>query len=387
MTIPPPPPPPPPPVYVVPGANYNDDEEYARQIQSQIENEEIEQSKRDEEYARTIALSLSSSSGNGNGNGNGNGSTPRRRSKSKSSKSRRSLASLSSSSRSIGGGTTTPRKSSSRRSLSSRKSLLLLSSPNIVDLPPSIPIPPLAKADADAYLTIDDDRDRSSNESGSTAPSTDIDISTSSDEIVARRIQQEMQDADFAQRMSLREQQEIASNDVVQSIERQQELAAAGIEHQQQQQQRPPKSCLAKFLPLAFCIAIAITVPLLFVFNVFSTDNIPFFGDLFGDDFIGNDPWSGKVNNVTIIEINGTSVPQVPTNAYRWQNDGNGLRLDILNACSDEDGERGYSSFVQTAIANWDSGSPIDSLTLFSSKVPYEKECSTITGKLKICNG
>ena len=46
-----------------------------------------------------------------------------------------------------------------------------------------------------------------------------------------------------------------------------------------------------------------------------------------------------------------------------------------------------YSNFVELAIANWDNGSPIDSLTLFSTKIRYEKDCQTVTGKLKICNG
>merc|ERR1712157_337982 len=81
-------------------------------------------------------------------------------------------------------------------------------------------------------------------------------------------------------------------------------------------------------------------------------------------------------------DINGTRVPQLPSNAIGWANTGNGLRLDILNACSDD-----YQPFVQEAIENWDNGSPIDSLPLFASRIDHEIECSKVDRKLKICNG
>lgn len=201
--------------------------------------------------------------------------------------------------------------------------------------------------------------------SGSTGPLTD------DDEMVARRIQQEIVDAEFAARINNLEREEAASRGVILSIERQNQLNMV----QQQQQQRRPRSCLATWIPMILCIAVAVTIPLLYVFDIFNPAEL--LGDLFKDDWLG-----GDLGNITFDDINGTRVPQLPPNAIGWANMGNGLRLDILNACSDD-----YQPFVQEALDNWENGSPIDSLTLFTSRIDYEKECSKVRGKLKICNG
>ena len=97
---------------------------------------------------------------------------------------------------------------------------------------------------ATALSTSSRDSSNSSDRSGSTAPSTD-------DEAVARLIQQELQDAEYAKHVSLQEQQEIASEGVVQSLERQQQQQQQLEAEQQQQQQRPPKYCIAIFLSMA----------------------------------------------------------------------------------------------------------------------------------------
>ncbi len=207
----------------------------------------------------------------------------------------------------------------------------------------------------------------SNSSSGSTGPLTD------DDEAVARRIQQELADAEYAERINNLERQEAASRDVVLSLERQNQLNLA----QQQQQQRRPKSCLATWVPMILCIAIAVTIPLLYVFDIFNPSDIPILGDLFEDDWVG-----GSLNNMTFDDVNGTLVPQLPSDAIGWANTGSGLQLDILNACADE-----WQPFVQAAIENWDNGSPIDSLSLYTSRVNYEYECTTVMGKLKICNG
>ncbi len=200
--------------------------------------------------------------------------------------------------------------------------------------------------------------------SGSTGPLTD------DDEVVARRIQQELADAEYAERMISLERQEAASRGFILSVERQNQLGMA----QRQQQQARPKSCLATWLPMMLCIAVAVTVPLLYVFDIFNPADLL---DLLKDDWVG-----GSLNNMTFDEINGTMVPQLPSDAIGWANTGNGLRLDILNACSDE-----WQPFVQEALDNWENGSPIDSLTFFRSRVDFDGEdCSIINGKLKICN-
>lgn len=203
---------------------------------------------------------------------------------------------------------------------------------------------------------------KDSNSSGETEPSTD------EDEAVARRIQQELADAEYAHRISNLEQENAASRGAIMSIERQNELELT-------QQQTGPKSWIAKWGSTIVCVIIAVTVPLLFLLGVFDSSDIPFFGDLFQDD------WSNP-GNITFDMINGTRVPRLPPNAIGWANTGNGLRLDVINACSDD-----WQTFVQTAIANWDNGSPIDSLTLFSSREAYDPICEKVAGKLKICNG
>jgi hypothetical protein len=205
---------------------------------------------------------------------------------------------------------------------------------------------------------------KDSNSSGSTEPCTD------DDEAVARRIQQELADVEYAHRISNLERDEAASREIVQSLERQQEI-------NQQQQQAPQKSCFAKWAPMVVCIAIAVTVPLLYVFDVFNPSDIPFFGDIFEDDWEG-----GPAGNMTFDNINGTIVPRLPDDAFGWKNTGNGLELNILNACDDK-----WQPFVQEAVKNWEEGSPIDSLTLFTTRVPYEDACRTVEGKMKICNG
>ena len=208
------------------------------------------------------------------------------------------------------------------------------------------------------------DARKDSSSSGSTGPLTD------DDEIVARRIQQELADAEYAERMVNLERQEAASRGFILSIERQNQLEMA----QRQQQQARPKSCLATWLPMILCIAVAVTVPLLYVFDIFNPADLL---DLFQDDWVG-----GSLNNMTFDEINGTMVPGLPSDAIAWGNSGKGLRLDILNACSDE-----WQPFVEEALDNWENGSPIDSLTFSRSRVDFDGEdCTIINGKLKICN-
>mmetsp|Transcript_3589 Transcript_3589/g.6304 ORF Transcript_3589/g.6304 Transcript_3589/m.6304 type:complete len:656 (+) Transcript_3589:303-2270(+) len=171
-------------------------------------------------------------------------------------------------------------------------------------------------------------------------------------EAAARRIQQELQDAEYAHRLSVLEQQQAA---------------------QQQQQQSSSSFCTRRLLPLLVCGTIIALVPLLFVFGVFDTNDLPpMLGDLFGDDWIHGDPWSG----------NTTNGPDVTDGAFAWPNSGNGVTLEILNACSDE-----WQVLLRQAIDNWDNGSPIDSLTLQTTRIDYESTCTEVRGKLKVCNG
>lgn len=210
-----------------------------------------------------------------------------------------------------------------------------------------------------------------SNASDITAPSTD------DDEAAAKRIQQELADAEYAQRISNLEQEESASREVVQSIQRQQQ-----IEQARMQQEAPQKSCIRKWGPMLICLALAITLPLLYVLGVFDLDDIadiPILGDIFEDDWNGN---VGPASNMTFVDYKGVLVPRLPSDAIAWGNTGSGLRLDILNACSDD-----WTPTISTAVANWEKGFPVKSLSLFMSKVNYELQCTAVQGKMKVCNG
>jgi hypothetical protein len=187
--------------------------------------------------------------------------------------------------------------------------------------------------------------------------------SIDSDEAAARRIQQELEDADYAQRLSVLERQEAAAR----AAQAQEDQAAA-------QRGTPRKRCWSRIVPLLICGAVIAIIPLLFVFGVFDSQDIPFWDDLFGDDWIGSDPWSGNTT--------GLDGPALDSNAYAWPSNGNGVTIDILNACSDD-----WQVFVNQALANWDNGAPIDSLAFNTRRISYESACSEVRGALKICNG
>ncbi|KAG7345844.1 hypothetical protein IV203_033375 [Nitzschia inconspicua] len=195
--------------------------------------------------------------------------------------------------------------------------------------------------------------------------------SISEDEDAARRIQQELIDAEYAHRISVLEQQEALAQQV-----QQQENAAAAAAAAASRRRTPRQNCIRRLVPLLVCATAIAIVPLLFVMGVFNPNDIPVLSDIFGNqnDWLNNDPWTGNVT--------GLDGPTPGSDAYAWSNSGNGLALDILNACSDE-----WQVFINEGVTNWDNGYPIDSLTLRTTRIEYESACSQVRGKLKICNG
>jgi len=176
-----------------------------------------------------------------------------------------------------------------------------------------------------------------------------------------RHLSQELADAEMAQRIAARD------ND-------------AALRRQNSQQTNSQPRWCRRMIPLTI-LAIAITIPLLFVFGVFRKEDVPFLDD-FGNDWIDNDPWGG-VGTINNPGSGGDLDVEVPSNAVRWATRNNqGLTLDILNAMEDS-----YDTILATAVENWDAGAPIDSLTLRMRKVEYDFECSDQNGVLKVCNG
>jgi len=178
------------------------------------------------------------------------------------------------------------------------------------------------------------------------------------------RIQQELADAEYAQRIGNLEREEAATMDVVRSLDRQHQLEQQQRQEEQQQEhqrrhpqeqqlQRPKQSIWIRWvIPLMF-LAIAITVGLLYLIGIFSPSDIPYFGDFFGDDW-GKNYRDHDSSNMTFDIINGTSVPRLPDDAFGWNKGGNGygLKLDIVNACNEE-----WHPIVDQEIANWNNGS------------------------------
>jgi hypothetical protein len=111
----------------------------------------------------------------------------------------------------------------------------------------------------------------------------------------ARRIAQELHDAEIAERLSLFEQE---------SASRQQVAA----QQQQTRQASRNHRVYGRFLPL-LCCGVILAVVLLFVLGVFNSEDIPFFGDLDPSDWIENDPWGGQGIDGSTPDSNGS---------FRW---------------------------------------------------------------------
>jgi hypothetical protein len=172
----------------------------------------------------------------------------------------------------------------------------------------------------------------------------------------AHRIAYEMEDAEMANRLSIYEQEAASRREVL-----------------QQQQPSRRSTVVSRVVPL-LCCGVANAIVLLFVLGVIDIpDDVPILGDInFGsDDWIDLDPWGG----------NTTNSDGHPPSSYHWQNNGNGLTLEILNAMDDS-----WQANFATAVANWDAGAPIDSLTLRVTRINYEIDCIAVTGKMKVCN-
>ena len=169
------------------------------------------------------------------------------------------------------------------------------------------------------------------------------------DMVLARQVAQEAEDADLARQYTTFEQE-------------------AASRQQGHRRQTNKSSFFGRVVPL-LCCAVVISVPLLFVFGVFNTDNVPGL-DFNWDDFVDNDPYNGQT-------VNRTN----PKAAASWNNNGKGLTLEVLNALQDQ-----WQTTFETALVNWDNGSP-DALTLVTRRVSYDLDCKEVNNKLKVCNG
>ena len=191
------------------------------------------------------------------------------------------------------------------------------------------------------------------------------------------KIAQELQDEELARQYHVKRErpmstQELQDEDIARQLAYEQEEAAR--RSMEQEQMYPRRRGWSRRICPLITLAIAITVPLLFVFGVFTKEH---FGlDNFGKDWIESDPWGdsiidGSVNDMIVGE-----------DAVRWRSNGNGLKLQILNALDPK-----YDQFFEIAVENWDNGYPVDPLTLSIKNGEYDFDCSPLNGVLKVCNG
>ena len=168
-----------------------------------------------------------------------------------------------------------------------------------------------------------------------------------------QRIAQELEDEELARRYSQMEQ----------------EISLQQREQREQNRARNRRSRLiwSRLVPLTFCAA-ALTIALLFVFDVFNAEDIPGLGQA-AQNWIDSDPFDGDVNRTN------------PEGAYAWNNQGAGLQLKVVNALQDN-----WQSIFQQALQDWDNGSP-DALSLVTERIEHEIDCSVQNGILKVCNG
>lgn len=139
---------------------------------------------------------------------------------------------------------------------------------------------------------------------------------------------------------------------------------------------QPKKGCTCCRLLLIAAVLGAAGVGLGVYFGVIDADDLDDLVDA-GQDLIdaGQDFVDQILNTDPFVGVNGTE--------YMWQgnNGRGGLGLEIQNALTDD-----WHTYFNQAISDWDSGTP-DALTLSTSIVTADSECTSVDGVMKVCNG
>jgi hypothetical protein len=166
------------------------------------------------------------------------------------------------------------------------------------------------------------------------------------DEALARRVEQELVDEDFARSLTLQDQDRASTARAARPVPRQKSTF---------------RRCVCYLLPLG---VIAASVAAILYFFVFGSETLPnWMPD--PEEFANEDPFR----------------QQDPSQTSRWANNGRGIDLTIINSLDDD-----WYPYFYTAVAEWDSGTP-DSLTLKTTQGEPDYACSTVPRTLKVCNG
>jgi hypothetical protein len=180
----------------------------------------------------------------------------------------------------------------------------------------------------------------------------------SEDEMLARRLEQELRDEEYARQVVAQEQvrrNHVTTHNMVTSS------STNG---------RGTKRCCGIGWAFRKCVCFIVSMVLMAIAAVLVlyllgvTDGVTDFIPTY-DDFRGEDPF----NNSN------------PDDANLWRTDGAGLRLTIINALD----ENWYDNFA-TAVSEWDAGTP-DALTLSTEISRPDSVCRAVNGRVKVCNG
>ncbi|CAJ1966254.1 unnamed protein product [Cylindrotheca closterium] len=92
--------------------------------------------------------------------------------------------------------------------------------------------------------------------------------------------------------------------------------------------------------------------------------------------------WDNLTNDAFDDLLKSDADPSVGDNTtYEWENDKNGLSLEVYNALDDT-----WQGEYEIAMGDWENGTP-DSLTLTSTKVTVDRACTPVDGVMKVCSG
>ena len=174
-----------------------------------------------------------------------------------------------------------------------------------------------------------------------------LDLHETSDRDLALKLDQESRDEALARSLSVREARRISVYQV--------ENPASSRGRNRWTMRR----ILSMLIPVV--LILAAVVGLIFAFS--GSSGVPTFAS--PPTFNDQDPFYG-----------GNA-----TEANRWDSNGRGLSLEVLNALDDS-----WNNNFAIAIDQWDNGNP-DALTLSVTRVTVDNACSAVTGKLKVCNG
>lgn len=176
-----------------------------------------------------------------------------------------------------------------------------------------------------------------------------------SDEEMARRVEQELRDEELARRLASQEQARLSERRAqqIQSVSASRTVSTS--------RKCSVRRALSYIVPSL--VLIGVVVGVLLYFTTFNQE-IPFFPT--PQDFQNEDPFNAK--NASEVD--------------KWRTPGGvGLSLEVVAAL-----ESVWLPYFETAVFQWDNGAP-DTLTLAKTYEDHQTVCDPVNFKLIVCNG